>query len=447
MAGDRIQYSESMGDEMNRSKLWEAVCWFFIIGVVILVQSETFRSMTDTPSDSTPDIAIHRIGKYYVGVKQLLANNPGAMQITPQLGQTFERFQRNGTQLSSIPVLAELSGRDTALKELERMSANPDTIRNAKDLPVFQKLYREGSDALDSDERLVLERYGWIGELALSQDKPDTNPERQAVLKSAAGMVVKIVLTIMAVIACFLGGLVLFIISIVFWFKGRIPTRLVMPEYPARSLLESFTVYLVGSTIIPYLILTVAPGFGIGAMIIQILFILFPIPWLFIRGASWKGCREALGWHIGQGPLREIGAGILGCITGLPLVFCAFVVVTIMVQRTGIIPYHPVVEHIGSSPIRVLFLACVFAPVVEETLFRGALFGYLRRSFSWVISGIISGLIFAAIHPQGWVAVPLLCTIGFIFAAIREWRGSIIASMTAHSMINGIAVLMTLAGM
>ncbi len=432
---------------MNRSRLWEAVCWLLLIGTVFFIQSEKFKGDGNNPADSTPDMTIHQLGKYYVGVKHLLAANPASGQIVSQLGQTFIRFHRNGIQLSSVPVIVELSGRDTALKELERISANPDSVRNARDLPVFQKLYREGSDALDSRERLVLERHGWIGELALSQDLPGLSPEREAVLKSASAMVVKIMLIVMAVMVCLFGGLVLFIIAMVFWFKGKIPVRFAMPENPGRSLLESFTIFLVGSMAIPYLILRILPGFATGAMIIEILFLLIPILWLFLRWPRWKDCRTALGWTVGQGALREIGAGIVGFITGLPLMFCAFIVVAIVVQRTGIVPYHPIVSHIGSNPIRVLLLACVFAPVVEETLFRGALFGYLRRSFSWVISGLISGLIFAAIHPQGWVAVPLLCAIGFVFAAIREWRGSIIASMTAHSMLNGIAVMMTLGGM
>jgi membrane protease YdiL (CAAX protease family) len=87
-------------------------------------------------------------------------------------------------------------------------------------------------------------------------------------------------------------------------------------------------------------------------------------------------------------------------------------------------------------------MACVWAPVVEETFFRGALFGYLRQHMPWAVSGVLAGLLFAIVHPQGLIAVPVLAAIGFNFSAIREWRGSIIASMSAHALNNGTIFLL-----
>ncbi len=99
-------------------------------------------------------------------------------------------------------------------------------------------------------------------------------------------------------------------------------------------------------------------------------------------------------------------------------------------------PVHPIVYEFkgaGVSKLLVLFtLACIVAPVVEETLFRGVFYHYLRRRLPMVGAAAISGFIFAAIHPQGVLAIPALGMIGFVFAMLREWRGSIIASMTAH---------------
>jgi membrane protease YdiL (CAAX protease family) len=40
------------------------------------------------------------------------------------------------------------------------------------------------------------------------------------------------------------------------------------------------------------------------------------------------------------------------------------------------------------------------------------------------------------------VAIPTLGAIAMILAALREVRGSIIASMTAHALNNGVAVTM-----
>ena len=76
-------------------------------------------------------------------------------------------------------------------------------------------------------------------------------------------------------------------------------------------------------------------------------------------------------------------------------------------------------------------------------MFRGALFHHLRRfskGWSWLPSAALVALIFAAIHPQGWTAIPALGMLAVVFAGLREWRGSLIASMTGHFIQNFIAV-------
>jgi membrane protease YdiL (CAAX protease family) len=90
-------------------------------------------------------------------------------------------------------------------------------------------------------------------------------------------------------------------------------------------------------------------------------------------------------------------------------------------------------------------LVSVFAPVMEETMFRGALFHHLRRRWGWAVSAPIVAFIFAVIHPQGWVAVPVLGSIALVLAALREWRGSLIAPMVAHACNNFIVLTLALA--
>jgi len=106
-------------------------------------------------------------------------------------------------------------------------------------------------------------------------------------------------------------------------------------------------------------------------------------------------------------------------------------------------PSHPIIHQAtgGAGQIVAMYLlACLWAPITEETLFRGALYQHLRGRWNGLISAVVVGLIFAALHPQGWVAIPILGTIGAILAIIREWRNSLIASMTAHALINGLTV-------
>jgi membrane protease YdiL (CAAX protease family) len=89
-------------------------------------------------------------------------------------------------------------------------------------------------------------------------------------------------------------------------------------------------------------------------------------------------------------------------------------------------------------------LSCVFAPFMEETMFRGLLFHHLRRRWSWAVSAVLVSAIFALLHPQGWVAVPALGAIAMVLAALREWRGSLVAPMAAHAFSNFLVLTLAL---
>ena len=84
-------------------------------------------------------------------------------------------------------------------------------------------------------------------------------------------------------------------------------------------------------------------------------------------------------------------------------------------------------------------------------MFRGVLYRHLRegtRGLGWVSSAFISAVgvsfIFAAIHPQGLLTVPALMGLAFGFTLIREWRGTLIPSMIAHGINNGVVLLLTI---
>ncbi|MFC1494078.1 lysostaphin resistance A-like protein [Thermodesulfobacteriota bacterium] len=439
---------EKMENKMYQSMKSTAVAWFIIITAIVLAQYAIYNRNRNAPVVGfLPDARIEFIGKYTVGTKQVLAKYSMPMKNFSQLKKEFQKIQGAKRQLSTIPILAELSGRDTALLELKHLAEYPEEDLYNHDLQIFHQLYYKGSASLDSKQRLALKRYGWIGKLALSQDKPDSNPERQAVLRSASHMVILVILFGLTGLAAVFGGLILLIIAIVLLCKGRLRSHIVIPENTGNLFLECFAIYIAGCIAMPVLILMVAPGFHIGVVFLTVLAVLVSILWPRLRGLEWKDYNTALGWNLGKGILREAGAGVTGYIAGLPLILIAGICVVIMAKYTGKLPYHPVVDKLTSSPVYLFLLACVWAPIVEETLFRGALFGYLRRSLSWGISGIITGLIFAALHPQGWIAIPVLAVIGFNLSIIREWRGSIIAPITAHALSNGSVVLILILAM
>jgi len=87
----------------------------------------------------------------------------------------------------------------------------------------------------------------------------------------------------------------------------------------------------------------------------------------------------------------------------------------------------------------IFAMASIAAPVFEEIFFRGALFGALRARFRWVPAALLSGVVFALLHPKGdWIPI---IGLGFTFATMREMRQSLVPGITAHFLQNTITFL------
>lgn len=84
-------------------------------------------------------------------------------------------------------------------------------------------------------------------------------------------------------------------------------------------------------------------------------------------------------------------------------------------------------------------LAVVFiAPIVEEIIMRGWLYGKLRRKLPVAPAIIIISLIFALLHGQWNVAVTTF-VLSCVLCVMREITGTIWSGMLLHILSNGIA--------
>ena len=63
---------------------------------------------------------------------------------------------------------------------------------------------------------------------------------------------------------------------------------------------------------------------------------------------------------------------------------------------------------------------------------------------SFLISAVVNSFLFAVVHPQGLGGVPALMGLAMGFSLGREWRGSLIPSMVAHAINNGLVMLFLL---
>ncbi len=80
----------------------------------------------------------------------------------------------------------------------------------------------------------------------------------------------------------------------------------------------------------------------------------------------------------------------------------------------------------------------VIAPIAEEILFRGYLYGKLKRYVPAVVAAIATSLLFGAVHLQWNVAVDVF-VLSLVLCGLRSLTGSIWAGILVHMIKNGIA--------
>lgn len=87
----------------------------------------------------------------------------------------------------------------------------------------------------------------------------------------------------------------------------------------------------------------------------------------------------------------------------------------------------------------LFFVACV-GPLAEEILFRGALFGALRRQRSFVATTVTIAACFVVAHPDigKW---PALAVVAFAMTYVRAVSGSLLPSIAMHVVFNATTVL------
>jgi len=312
---------------------------------------------------------------------------------------------------------------------------------------------------------LVESRLGWFGRLAIGASMADGQARDAGMrpfLQEAASMVVLWTIALGCLGLVGLLGLVLLILRLVAVWAGRVPRRLSAFGAHDGVYAETFALWMIVFFVSMMVAGTLAGGvgksFALGVTGFAFLASLVALVWPVFRGVPWPCVRRDIGWTSGQGLLTELGAGFMGYAMAVPIVSVGLVITLLLIMLAAPdgdagAAAHPIVGELASAGwsqrLQVLFLASVAAPVVEETMFRGVLYRQLRSiSRQWaliwsvLVSAGVSGFIFAAIHPQGVLAIPVLAAMGVALALGREWRGSLLAPMTMHGLSNGLVMVM-----
>lgn len=100
-------------------------------------------------------------------------------------------------------------------------------------------------------------------------------------------------------------------------------------------------------------------------------------------------------------------------------------------------------EKNGSLAFRVMlgFLAIVIAPLTEELLFRGFLYGVVKRSTDRWFAAFFTAVIFAVVHVHVGTA-PQLFLLGLGLAIAYEMSGCLLVPVLMHAMFNAWNVAM-----
>lgn len=99
-----------------------------------------------------------------------------------------------------------------------------------------------------------------------------------------------------------------------------------------------------------------------------------------------------------------------------------------------------VTASIGNAYVLGFIALCVIAPFVEETIFRGWIYGSLRGRMAYVPAAIVAATIFGALHEQPAI-MPALVVLGFVLCSLYEYTGSIIPGMFVHAAFNLLGFL------
>ncbi len=369
----------------------------------------------------------------------------------------------NEDHIRAAILAAEFEGADNALARLDTLEGNIIENTDAseidplitRDIAILQTLYAQEHQTLDqADQDYLVNRYSKLGKVALTFGLDDDDPARKPLITGAAWVLVMVLLVLFALTVVPLVGTVLLIMAAISLATGKMKLAAHKPARGGSVFLETY-----GFFILAFLVIAVVGQYiedrenlhALGVFIIPLQWALLgTVFWGVLRGMNFTRWRHAIGLHSGKGIFREIGCGIVGYIAAVPLFLLGTLVTIILLFFQGALnlgsasdeqlPANPFFDIMASGDlvsILLLFtLATIWAPLCEELIFRGALFRHFSGYVHWSIAALGTAILFAFMHSYGPIFVTPLIALGFSFAFMRQWRGSLIAAITAHFIHN-----------
>jgi len=417
--------------------------------------------------------------KVWVKFSHAMPVDPASKDIIKS--QISQGVQNNTDRLRSVMITADLSGDDAGLAKLEEMKTAAAQERDAtgalttlpdwwtQDALRLEAVLASNETGSTENLNALKERHGWFAEVLATRKSPMTDPARQAAAGGGGQLILVLILAVAVFLTAIIGGITAGVFVLIGLAKRKFVPAFIPPLPGGSVYLETIAVFLTGfmvlKVVVPLILIASGtlnpndpPPDWLTTATLAAQWLLLPlIFWPLCRGVTFARWRQDIGWHSGAGFWKEVWAGIYAYLGGLPLLALAALITVLIVVVRGIVataageqltpPSNPIVEILQSaSPLALVMLftlATIWAPIVEETLFRGGVFRHLRGRLGLLASAILSALWFGFMHSY---EIPLLLpviTLGFVFALMREWRGSLIGCIIAHGLHN--ATVLTLA--
>lgn len=155
------------------------------------------------------------------------------------------------------------------------------------------------------------------------------------------------------------------------------------------------------------------------------------------------GGRTVRSWQFGYRPTPALRAARLAVATIVAfVVFSAVWVTALKVTEKD----TKLLEALGTNETAVLLalsalLTTVIAPICEETLFRGYIFGALSKWRGWLPAAVVTGILFGAVHVGSAPVEDLipLAVLGFALCLLYRRTGSLYPCIAVHSLNNSFA--------
>ncbi len=461
------------------------LAWLVVAAVVgfILWHSGT----TESTAREKYDLVTARLqGRLLVGLMQMQTRVSSGNGNGAALYEDARTTMNRGIyaqRLRFVVLAGELKGPEEARAQLNQINERYRAVvgdppaEDAETAQILDRLFavrKKDPAALAGlpaeDQRELRQRLGWFGDLALAPDDEGDAAARTAVLEPAyrtAWALLAYILTLLGLSGL---GLIFLVTLFVLWMMGLLRGGLTFGSAHGGIYAETFAIYMVLFLALSFGARYVLNGLslrqGVWALSgLAALGSLAALAWPVLRGVPWRQVRRDIGWETGRRPWLEPFLG-LGCYAmALPMLFVAVMIMlglTKLRDQLGFgpeefgpsgAPGHPIVFSMARAGwwvwLEVLFVAGVVAPVVEETMFRGVLYRHLREASSglrpaWsvLVSALVVSFVFAVIHPQGWLGVPVLMALALAFTLMREWRGTLLPSMIAHGFNNALATVL-----